>query len=58
MIWLNKSSCEMNKSSINIISFDESTNTLSWYIERLENYVEALMQLNLSGETFKYIVVG
>ena len=48
----------MNESSINIISFDESTNTLSWYIERLENYVEALMQLNLSGETFKYIAVG
>ena len=58
MIWLNKSSCEMNESSINIISFDESTNTLSWYIERPENYVEALMQLNLSSETFKYIVVG
>ena len=58
MIWLNKSSCEMNESSINIISFDESTNTLSWYIERPENYVEALMQLNLSGETFKYIAVG
>ena len=58
MIWLNKSNCEMNESSTNIISFDESTNTLSWYIEKPGNYVEALMQLNLSGETFKYIAVG
>ena len=58
MIWLNKSSCEMNESSTNISSFDESTNTLSWYIENPGNYIEALMQLNLSGETFKYIAVG
>ena len=59
MIWLNKSSCAMNESSVNISSFDESTNTLSWYGEyTVGNYKKAQMQLNQSGDTYKYIAVG
>ena len=59
MIWLNKSNSCMNNLGANYCSFDESTNTLSWYeAYSVGDYKKAQMQLNASGETYKYIAVG
>ena len=59
MIWLNKSNSCMDNTGANYCSFDESTNTLSWYGEyTVGNYQKARMQLNASGTTYKYIAVG